>query len=47
MFITIIKNVVKFIWNIFKHVLLLPFYCAMPDKYGGVGYDEWLDKNDL
>lgn len=37
--------ILKFLWNILKHVFLLPFYCSMPDKYSGVTYDEWL-KNE-
>ena len=37
--------VIKFVLNILKHVLLLPFYCSMPDKYSGVTYNEWLDKD--
>ena len=41
------KKIFKFIWKIIKHIFLLPFYCSMPDKYNGVDYDEWLDKNKL
>lgn len=39
--------VLKFFWNIFKHILLLPFYCSLPDKYNGTTYDDWLDDNKL
>jgi len=28
-----------------KHILLLPLYCSMPDKYSGVSYSEWLGEN--
>lgn len=38
---------IKFIWNIIKHVFLLPLYCSFPDKYNGTMYDEWLKKNNL
>ena len=38
-------KIVKFLWNVLKHIILLPLYCSMPDKYNGVMYDEWLDEN--
>ena len=41
------KKILKFIWNILKHIFLLPFYSSMPDKYSGIDYDKWLDKNNL
>lgn len=43
----LIITVFKLMWNIFKHVLLLPMYCSMPDKYSGTTYDDWLNKNKL
>ena len=42
---TMIKRVLKFIWNIVKHVFLLPMYCSMPDKYSGKTYSEWLNND--
>lgn len=36
------KNFLLFILNIIKHIILLPLYCSMPDKYSGVSYNEWL-----
>ena len=38
--------IIKFIWNIVKHIFLLPFYCSLPDKYNGLTYNDWLDGND-
>ena len=40
------KKFFKFLWNILKHVLLLPFYCSLPDKYSGVTYEEWLGETN-
>ena len=44
------KKFLLFVLKILKHLLLLPFYCMMPDKYNGVDYEEWsgerLDEND-
>ena len=40
-------TILKFIWKILRHIFLLPMYCSFPDKYNGVTYDEWLDKNKL
>mgnify|MGYP007101838095 CR=1 FL=1 len=40
-------KILKFIWEILKHILLLPMYCYLPDKYSGTTYDEWLNKNNL
>ena len=40
------KKFFKFLLNILKHVLLLPLYCSMPDKYSGTMYNEWLEKED-
>ena len=37
----------KIIWNVLKHILLLPMYCSMSDKYSGTTYDEWLKNNKL
>ena len=45
-FFNIIWRIIKFIWNIAKHVFLLPFYCSLPDKYSGVTYTEWLNNNN-
>ena len=42
-----IITILKFIWNILKHILFLPMYSSFPDKYNGIDYDEWLDKNKL
>ena len=42
-FFKILWIVVKFIFNIVKHVILLPLYCSMSDKYNGTTYEEWLD----
>ena len=36
------NKVLLFLWNILKHVILLPFYCSLPHKYNGVSYEEWL-----
>ena len=40
------KKVSCFILNILKHIILLPLYCSMPDKYSGVTYEEWLNGNN-
>ena len=40
------KKVLKFIWNLVNHILLLPLYCSMPDKYNGVTYSEWLNSGE-
>ena len=42
----ILLSVLKFLWNIIKHMFLLSFYCSMPDKYSGVTYDEWLNDKE-
>ena len=39
------KLILKWLWKILKHILLLPQYCSMPDKYNGVTYNEWLGEN--
>lgn len=38
------KRFLKILWNILKHIFLLPLYCSMPDKYNGTMYNEWLEK---
>ena len=41
------KKALLFIWNILKHIILLPFYCSLPNKYSGISYEEWLgDKKE-
>ena len=35
-----LKIIFKFLWNILKHILLLPTYCSLPDKYNGTTYGE-------
>ena len=44
--LNVILVIIKFIWNIVKHVFLLPLYCSLPDKYGGITYTEWLNDNN-
>ena len=39
------KKIFKFLFNILKHIFLLPFYCSFPDKYSGITYNEWLNKD--
>ena len=39
-------KVLKLLWNILKHIFLLPLYCSMPDKYSGITYTEWLNKSN-
>lgn len=39
-----IKNILKFILNVLKHILLFFLYCSSPNKYSGETYEEWLNK---
>lgn len=40
------NKIFKLLWNIIKHVFLLPMYCSSPDKYSGKTYDEWLEETE-
>ena len=44
------KKILKIILNFLKKLLLLPFYCMLPNKYNGETYEEWLgdkEKDDM
>lgn len=41
----IFLKVLKFIWNIVKHILLFYLYSTSIEKYN-ITYDEWLKGND-
>ena len=44
---TFLTKILKFIWEIVKHIFLFPLYCSLPNKYNGTMYDEWLDENKV
>ncbi len=41
--INILKNILFFLY---KLVILMPLYCMLPDKYSGVMFDEWVEKQN-
>lgn len=42
----IIKILKSILYFLYKLVILLPLYCMLPDKYSGVMFDEWVERQN-
>ncbi len=42
----IIKILKNLLYALYKLVILMPLYCMLPDKYSGVMFDEWVEKQN-
>jgi hypothetical protein len=43
---SIIKILKKILYIFYKFAILMPLYCTLPDKYSGVMFEEWVEKNN-
>ncbi len=42
----ILKTLKSILYILYKLIILMPLYCMLPDKYSGIMFDEWIEKQN-